>query len=90
MMNMYGATSLADCLTVVRTAGFSSSVTYHLEHKRSGEWGTLWWENETSRPCWLLVTSEDGGNWTQYFFLPPEDLPDVIESLFLEGWTWLK
>lgn len=85
---MYGATCLADCLTVVRTAAPKSSMAYNLSHQKSGEWGTLWWETETHRPCWLLVTSEDGGYWTQQFFLSPEELPDVIKILFKEGWTW--
>lgn len=87
---MYGAKTLADCLTVVRPAAIQSSVAYKLEHKKSGEWASLWWEDETNRPCWLLVTSEDGGYWTQQIFLSEDELPDVIDILFAEGWTWLK
>jgi len=84
---MYGATCLADCLTVVRPAR-KCGIAYNFSHLPSGEWGTLWWETETHRPHWLPTTSKDGGNWTQQFFLSPEELPDVIKILFKEGWTW--
>lgn len=88
---MYGAVSLADCLVVVKAPALASTVVYNMYHPVMDEWGTLWWEPQAHRPCWVLVTSHDvGHDGTQYFFLPPEDLPTVIESLFLEGWTWLK
>lgn len=87
---MYAAKTLADCLTIVRTKAPSSSVSYSLKHEASGEWGSLYWEDELNKPCWLLVTSEDYGYWTQQFFVGPDDLIEVIEILFREGWTWLK
>ena len=88
---MYAAVTLQDCLTVVKTAAPRSSMSYKLSHAKSGEWGSLYWEDEAgTRPHWLLVTSEDYGYWTQQFYMSPEELPEVIDILFSEGWSWLK
>jgi hypothetical protein len=74
--------NLLDCCTVVVTR---CAVSYTLSHTTTGEHASLWWENKTVTPGWLLVSS-DGES--QQFFLPPEELPDVIKVLFQEGWTW--
>lgn len=86
---MYGATCLEDCLVKVTPASRVGNA-YNLFHAPSGEWGTLWWETETRKPCWLLVTSEDGGYWSQQFFMKQKELPKVINILFQEGWTWKR
>ena len=51
----------------------------------NGKHASLWWETSTPKQGWLLISS-DGDN--EQFFLPWEELPDVIKVLFQEGWTW--
>ena len=76
-------TNLFDCCAVIKSRPMCG-MAYHMTHI-SGEHASLWWETGTSQQGWLLVSS-DGDS--QQFFLPWEELPDVIEVLFQEGWTW--